>query len=164
MVWHSYMLNPRDFLEDCVRYQKMNFWREGLPWAAINDCINNDSFEYVASEKARQLFESETGYAWDSLHDPPNITLDCPGCNRSLSVPWTTCSAGSTWTNRFGVTGQGITEKDFVARCASCNVSSDHDLLRAQKFRKDVQRLLLKDVPMPGTILSIEGKKPRDGS
>lgn len=162
MVWHSYLLNPRDFLEDCIRHQKMNFWREGLPLAAINDCIDNSSFEYTASDKACQLFESETGYAWNSLHDPPNLTLECPGCSRSLSVPWTTCTAGSIWTDRSGVTGQGFSERQFRVRCASCNVAVDHELLRAQKFRRDTQRLLLKDVPMPGTILSIDGKNARD--
>lgn len=163
MVWHSYMLNPRDFLEDCIRHQKMNFWREGLPWAAINDCIDNSSFEYTASDEARHFFETETGYAWDSLCDPPNLSFDCPRCSRSLSVPWTTCTVGSIWTDPSGVIGQGFSERKFWAHCVSCNLSVDHDLLRAQKFRRDVQRLLLNDVPMPGTILSINGKNARAG-
>ena len=157
MVWHSYMLNPRDFLEDCLRHRKMNFWREGLPWVAINGCIDNETFEYVVSDEARHSFEFQTGYAWDSLHDPPNLSLDCPGCNRSLSVPWTTCTAGLAWIDRSGVIGHGFAERQFEARCTSCNISIDHDLLRAQKFRKDVQRLLLKDIPMPGTVLTMDG-------
>ena len=163
MVWHSYMLNPRDFMDDCIRNQKMNFWRAGLPWAAINSCINNDSFEYVATDEARQLFESKTGYAWDSLHDGPNLILDCPGCNRGLSIPWTDCNAFSAWTDPtgkigLGAVGQGFADREFRVRCATCNTLIDHEFLRAQKFRKDVQRLLLKDVPMPGTILTVDGK------
>ena len=159
MVWHSYMLNPRDFLEDCIRYQKLNFWNGGLPWALINSCIDNNSFEYSTGDEARHVFESKTGYAWDSLDDSPNLDMECPSCSRPVSVPWTTCTADSTWTDRSGVIGQGFSEKQFLARCHFCNILIDHDLLRAQKFRKDVQRLLLKDIPMPGTILSVEGRE-----
>ena len=162
MVWHSYMLNPRDFLEDCIRHQKMNFWREGLPWAGINNCIDNNTFKYVASDEARQLFETDTGHSWDSIHDPPNLSLDCPSCNRSLSIPWTTCTSDSAWMNVSEVNGHGFAERDFRVICGSCDIVIDHELLRAQKFRKDVQRLLLKDIPMPGTVLRIEGKLARE--
>ncbi len=113
MVWHSSMLNPRDFLEDCIRHQKMNFWREGWPWASINNCIDNTSFEYVASDEARQLFEADTGYSWDSVHDPPNLSLNCSSSNRSLSIPWITCASDLAWMNESEVTGRGFAERDF---------------------------------------------------
>lgn len=29
-VWHSFMLNPRVFLEDCLRHRKMGSWATGL--------------------------------------------------------------------------------------------------------------------------------------
>ncbi|KAF3483895.1 uncharacterized protein GIQ15_03219 [Arthroderma uncinatum] len=47
MVWHAYMLNPRDVLEDCLRLGKMSFWTSGLPLDVINECIDNTTFEYT---------------------------------------------------------------------------------------------------------------------
>ena len=30
MVWHSHMLNPRAYLEDCLRNGQMHMWRTAL--------------------------------------------------------------------------------------------------------------------------------------
>lgn len=161
MVWHSYMLNPRDFLEDCLRYGKMEFWRTGFPWAAIDSCIENDSLEYSASRKAQEVFEAETQCAWDSLKELPTTTVSCPNCKQRLTCPWTTCdktffqpSSETDWE----ALGDGLADKEFRLVCLSCEIVIYHEALRAQKFRRDLERLFLKDVPMPGTILSIKGK------
>ena len=158
MVWHAYTLNPRDFLEDCMRSGKMPFWRAGLPLAAINACINNESFEFTASPQARNDFESKTGLAWDSLFDAPEHVLPCPQCRATVTCLWTDLTNDRPWNgNHPGEHGSGFTDKNFVAKCPSCGLYVNHDVLRAQKFRKDVGQLMSHDTPMPGTILSIDG-------
>lgn len=159
MVWHSYMLNPRAFLEDCIRYGKIKLWRTGLPWAAIDSRIDNATLEYSGTKLAKEFFEIGSGLAWDSLDDPPNATVPCPKCKRKLPCPWTTCEESFFLGSTGGASGYGFADRQFEFQCDSCKVKIDHDVLRSQKFRNDLQKLLLKDIPMPGTILSISGKK-----
>ena len=165
MVWHSYMLNPRDFLEDCLRQGKMKFWRACLPWAVIDPCIDNNTFEYTASDAAMKYFEDRTGYRWNSLIDSPDATIECPACRRTLYVPWTRWNSPDMWTKSKSLdcsesygesVAAGFSDKNFEAPC-QCGIFIDHELHRVQKFRKDIQALRDLDVPMPGTIFSSTG-------
>lgn len=165
MVWHAYMLNPRDFLEDCLRQGKMRFWRSGLPWAVINPCIDNNSFEYTASKPAMELFEKQTGYKWNSLDDSLSAIISCPGCMRKLEVPRTRWDSRLAWQKSSsrkdaGLWGEvqaaGLSDKDFEVQC-HCGVVINHELYRTWKFRTDLQALRNLDVPMPGTILNDTG-------
>lgn len=165
MVWHAYMLNPRDFLEDCLRQGTMRFWRAGLPWAVINPCIDNKTFEYSASEAAMEYFEDRTGYKWISLNDFPKATIECPLCRRKLYVPRTRWDSQRAWTKSssrkdaelYGeLSAAGFSDKKFDVQC-QCGIVIDHEMYRTQKFRRDIQALRNLDVPMPGTILSDHG-------
>lgn len=158
MVWHSYLLNPRDFLEDCLRYQKTNFWRSGLPLLTIDSCIDDASFEYSANVEARSTFQTKTGLAWDSLNDAPSKTVPCPKCMRQLECPWTTTEEASFVDDDGMELARGFADKGFHYTCEGCNLTLTHDVLRTQKFRNDLKQLLLADVPMPGTILDRNGK------
>jgi len=157
MVWHSYMLNPRCFFEDCIRSGKMDFWVTGLPWNVINACIDNSTFDYTLSDEAMRAFEGITGLAWDNLHDGPDKVITCPKCQMKVDWLWTTLQSYSTNSSEMDVYGVGYADRDFSVLCSSCGITITHDLLRVQKFRRDVQLLLKDDHPMPGTILSIEG-------
>lgn len=150
------MLNPRCFLEDCVRYNKLTFWRSGFPWAAIDSCIDNTSFDFIGTVQAQHLFTKQTGVAWDNLHDPAEVSIPCPRCRQQMTAPWTT-SGISHWLATEGEAGDGFADCRFKGRCHSCQQTFDHDVLRASKFREDVEQLLSKNVPMPGTTLSIDG-------
>lgn len=159
MVWHAYMLNPRNFFEDCIRYGKMQFWFTGMPWEAVDACIDEETFDYTPSAAARERFKQCTGLAWDSLDDPPHHTLQCPRCQRSVACPLTSCISEQQWHSpHSGETGNGFAEKHFNEACRSCNITLNHDLLKVTKFRRDLQLLLINDVPMPGTFLSIDGR------
>ena len=158
MVWHAYMLNPRDFLEDCLRQGKMKFWRAGMPWMVIDPCIDNNTFEYNASDGAVKRFEDRTGYNWNSLSACPNATIECPSCRRTLNVPWTRWDSPDIWKNGdYGTsTATGFSDKNFEAVC-KCGIVIDHETLRVQKFREDIQALRNLGVPMPGTLFSHTG-------
>ena len=163
MVWHAYQLNPRDFLEDCIRYGKLKFWRTGFPWAAVNSCINNDNFEFMATNQAIGLFESKTGHSWNNIDDQ-NLCINCPSCSRPHTVPWTKWNSQTAWLSNPGNRGKlrgeteanGFADQKFMFT-TPCGIVFDHDLLKTQKFRRDMEALLAKDVPMPGTILDIDG-------
>jgi Glycine-rich domain-containing protein-like len=163
MVWHAYMLNPRCFFEDCIRYGKLDLWATGLPWAAVNACIDNSSFEYRTSEEAHQLFETSSGRPWDNLRDASEKPLECPRCLSTTAFPWTTSTVElpCAWDRLEKVLtdeGRGYGDKDFSAVCGHCDFVFSHEKLRVQKFKRDVQLLLNDDFPMPGTILSMDGK------
>lgn len=158
MVWHSYLLNPRDFLEDCLRYKKTNFWRSGLPWPMIDSCIDDNSFDYSANVEAQSTFQTQTGLAWDSLNDALTKAVPCPKCKRQLACPWTTVEEASFAGDSGMDLARGFADKGFRYTCDSCKFILTHDVLRTQKFRNDLQQLLLADVPMPGTILDRNGK------
>ncbi|KAL8817101.1 MAG: hypothetical protein Q9191_008211, partial [Dirinaria sp. TL-2023a] len=157
MVWHTFMLNPRSFTEDCIRYKKPSLWKTGLPWQAIDACIDNETFEYSASTGARQRFESQTGYAWDSLYDSPEIMIACPRCNKSVSCPWTTCDNELLWAQMPDEPGIGYADKGFEACCGGCGFRTTHEILSGMKFRRDVQLLRSNDYCMPGTVFNRDG-------
>jgi len=153
MVWHTFMLNPRNYLEDCIRFDKLRLWTTGFPWEAVNACIDNETFEYSPSAEARQEFESKTRHAWDSFHDSPIISVACPKCRKMIPCPWTTCDSGPCMFRNTGDSGYGFADKAFEAQCTHCNFRTNHDVQRAMKLRRDVKLLKSYAYPMPGTFL-----------
>ncbi len=90
MVWHSFMLNPRNYLEDCIRYGLKDLWATGMPWNAVNAAIDT-TFNYTVPEEARTNFSEATSHKWDNAEDSLTKDLYCPKCTQQLEVPWTTC-------------------------------------------------------------------------
>ncbi|KAL1880934.1 hypothetical protein Plec18167_003469 [Paecilomyces lecythidis] len=156
MVWHAHMLNPRAFLEDCIRNAKMGFWATGFPWGVINNCIDNNSFNYEPGDIAKKDFEEKTGLSWDNLDDPPNRSLPCPSCQRSVSVPWTAGRMGNYLATLFDDC-YGYADRGFQVTCPGCGLSINHEKLRVAKFNKDVHALVESQRPVPGTFFNIEG-------
>ncbi|MCJ1438696.1 hypothetical protein MMC27_008086 [Xylographa pallens] len=166
MVWHAYMLNPRSFFADCMRSGKMRFWQAGLPWEAINSAIDSNTFEYNPGPKAMKSFTAQTLRRWNNLDEDTLVALSCPKCRGEVAAPLTTCNNKDSWTNQnSGKVGTGYADKGFQARCKHCSCPLDHNALRSQKFRADLQKLLARDCPMPGTFLTIDGlpERPQRG-
>ncbi|PGH00734.1 hypothetical protein GX51_05615 [Blastomyces parvus] len=157
MVWHAYMLNPRDFLEDCIRLAKMSFWKTGLPWAIMNSCIDHKTFEYIPPSEAAINFTMQTGLQWDSNHDSPWKSLYCPQCDAHAIVPWQQENPQIGSIDHPFECCDGFGDKNFKAVCNNCGVTITHEKLRVAKFRHDVQRLISRSFPMPGTILNTDG-------
>ena len=168
MVWHAYQLNPRNFLEDCILLGKMDAWRTGLPWAVINSCIDNESFDYDAGPEAKHLFESETQHCWNSLQDPQLVEIKCPKCDSIYEVPWTRWDNQSAWRKNSNgdYCGEhdatGYADKSFAISCSFFGglYATTHGVLRAQKFRRDCEALRHHDISMKGTCLDNNGKPP----
>lgn len=90
MVWHSFMLNPRSYLEDCLRFGLKNLWTTGMPWQTVNAAIST-SFSYEVPQEAKESWLSMTGRTWDNLEDEVNEKMKCPKCANMVTIPWTTC-------------------------------------------------------------------------
>ncbi len=84
------MLNPRSYLEDCLRFGLRNLWTTGMPWQAVNAAINTQ-FSYEVPEEAKAAWVASTGRAWDNLEDQMVEHIKCPRCSLDLTIPWTTC-------------------------------------------------------------------------
>ena len=170
MVWHSYMLNPRAYLEDCLRQGRMRLWHTPFPWQAAVDCINSATFAWEAGATASAAFTDLTSLPYDNLAIVDAMVVGCPKCNAGNATPWTTC-AENLPTGYFsndealGVTldamlssGTGFADRNFTISCSKCCTEITHTRLAAAKFISDVKRLLSPDnVPMGGTVLGIEG-------
>lgn len=89
MVWHAFLLNPRNYLEDCIRFGLKDLWATGLPWQAVNAAIDT-SFNYDIPEEGKVEFATKARQ-WNNTDDPLEKTLRCPRCSNELQIPWTTC-------------------------------------------------------------------------
>ncbi|KAF7587627.1 hypothetical protein BBP40_006991, partial [Aspergillus hancockii] len=156
MVLHAHMLNPRAYLEDCIRNVAMNRWAAGLPWELIDSCINTQTMEYDAGQTAEARFQQVTGLPWDNLQGASEKSLECPKCEHQMSVPWTDAQVSLPLNEAFEHC-HGFADKNFEKNCPVCKFSITHDVLRVQKFRKDVKSLLLSELPMPGTFYDLMG-------
>ncbi|KAI1927265.1 hypothetical protein LOZ65_002392 [Ophidiomyces ophidiicola] len=166
MVWHAYMLNPRCFLEDCLRFGKMSFWASGMPWAVLNASIDNHTFDYAPGREARSNFEQKTSLSWESLYDPIYKIISCPGCGTPQEASW----VGDV--TRIGTIEmpfkycKGYADHNFQLSCGKCRLVFSHENLHAAKFLRDMKELSDFNIPMPGTVLSMEGvpKRPENES
>ncbi|KAL2843479.1 hypothetical protein BJY01DRAFT_264211 [Aspergillus pseudoustus] len=160
MVWHAHMLNPRAFLEDCIRYGKISFWAGGFPWQAISECINDQTLTYDAGKTAETVFSVATSLNWDNLQDIPMKTFHCPSCGYENSVPWTDGKFTAPLDQTFEY-WHGFSDKNFGTYCGRCRLGITHETLRVQKFRKDVKALVDAHIPMPGTLFNTWGVPER---
>ncbi|KAH8693824.1 hypothetical protein BGW36DRAFT_361660 [Talaromyces proteolyticus] len=156
MVWHAHMLNPRAYLEDCIRGAKMQFWSTEFPYKLLDQAIDNKTFIYNPGQEARHLFQKQTKHCWDNLDEPPEKTLTCLKCSRPITIPWTRGELGSSLDTAFEKS-TGYSDKNFEEYCKSCGLRHDHQALRVARFHQDALALVQKDRPMPGTFFNLEG-------
>lgn len=159
MVWHSHMLNPRAYLEDCMRAGLRQLWWRGMPWDLINEVID-DHFNYHLSDAAVANWIAKTDRPWENTEDASHKTIDCPMCNTRLSIPWTTCGVDEDAKTPSSLVGSGYGDGELDFACHGCNCIVTGKLLSVAKFCKDSRDLLLQSIPMPGTILDPRTGKP----
>ena len=163
MVWHAYMLNPRVYLEDCIRFSRHALWRTAFPWQRIYESIDNETFEYT--QQFTSTFEETTKCPWDPYKDEEVKSITCPQCSVATTVPWTQppskfdrAGMESYLTNDAGFVGKG-----FQHECSNCGLAITHEKLRVGSFIEDTHHLLMSYRPLPGTILSIWGEPELTG-
>lgn len=154
LVWHAHMLNPRNYLEDCLRFGHGSLWASGLPWTVLNDAIDG-RFDYRASEGAVANWTQKTGKTWANEDDAMVKVIKCPSCAYSHEIPWTTSgqSEDSKGAKRPGIVGEGYGDGKLNWQCTICNTTITHEVLRLAKFQQDVKNLVHHEWPMPGTVI-----------
>ncbi|RSL98792.1 hypothetical protein CDV31_012423, partial [Fusarium ambrosium] len=161
MVFHAHLLNPTDFLEDCIRKGYRQFWQSGLPWTRVNATIDQ-SFNYTAPDSHKARWVAKTGRQWDNVDDSLVKSLSCPVCTTKLEIPWTTCGLEENpkTLERPGLIGSGYGDGKLEFRCSKCATLINKELLSVAKFCNDSKNLLVKHYPMPGTILKTSNGIP----
>lgn len=167
MVWHAYMLNPRCYLEDCIRQGKLDVWRASFPWEIVAQSINSETFVCEATPAAKTHFSKLTGLQWEGMTDIKARPTLCPACSTVNHVPWTTQIGSLGFPNtptrleakldEILSRGHGFCDKDLRHRCTGCPTYITHDRLRLTKFAIDVERAQVNNIPMSGTILGLQG-------
>ena len=155
MVFHSYVLNPHTFLQDCLRCGGVPVWKAGFPWALIAESINKTNLKYRIAESTTLAFEKQTGLKW-SYNDPDHHTnLECPKCSSLVSVLWTTLyPRGSSQMEK------GNTLMPFTVPCQNCDFQLSQDSISKLRLKVDLENLLSHDIAMPATLLSKGGLVP----
>jgi hypothetical protein len=160
MVWHSFVLNPRVYLEDCMRLSRHKLWHTPFPWKLINESIDSETFEYSPGDKSSTAFEKSTRLQWYAENDHTNTkVLPCPRCRNSVTVPWTRVpdSPSARTITAYLTEDTGFAGKDFQDFCLKCDLVITHEKLRVAKFINDVEAVHISERPLPGTILSTRG-------
>ncbi|KAI1374192.1 hypothetical protein F4677DRAFT_172911 [Hypoxylon crocopeplum] len=163
MVWHSHMLNPRAYLEDCMLSCLNGLWMAGMPWKLVNDAIDTD-FNYNVSNSCVKAWENIIGRKWDNTEDSLFKTLKCPtsSCSETHQIPWTTCGLPEEFDGQDpGLLGEGYGDGNFTYVCRKCRKTLTREFLEVAKFVNDVKELLYHDRPMPGTLLDIQTGRPQ---
>ncbi|SPO00748.1 related to large-conductance mechanosensitive channel [Cephalotrichum gorgonifer] len=158
MVWHTHMLNPRAYLEDCIRFGRRALWLGGIPWATVNDAIDT-SFTYSVTAAARSRWELATGLPWENTDCPMMKSIECPRCLGRFEVEWTSWGQRGTAPaiEEDYTSGHGYGDGNFAATCPveGCWYRMKKDTLYVSKWVRDVRKLYSESVPMPGTVLSL---------
>ncbi|KAH8690706.1 hypothetical protein BGW36DRAFT_59024 [Talaromyces proteolyticus] len=156
MVWHAHALNPRIYLEDCLRAGKIRFWSTEFPWQLIDKAIDWENIEYSPEDEARVLFQKLTGRLWENQDESYEKNLNCLRCTESFTVPWTTGDIGLKLDDAFKDCA-GYADNSFDASCPSCSYKHNLQTMRVASFRQDVQALVSTGRPMPGSLLNAQG-------
>ncbi|KAJ4304674.1 hypothetical protein N0V90_000201 [Kalmusia sp. IMI 367209] len=159
MVWHSYMLNPRAYLEDCMRMSKHRQWRTTFQWELLYDSIDSNSFDYNPPIASKRTFRKVPLVPWDWQRDMSTKYITCPGCKQGLSVPYTCPPARSTPESMetYLSSDTGYASKGFRETCSQCSLIITHEQLRVGKLIGDISNLRIHKRPLPGTILDSRG-------
>ncbi|KAI0272599.1 hypothetical protein BC834DRAFT_355152 [Gloeopeniophorella convolvens] len=132
MVWHSYLLNPEFFADDCCRLPVMR------PLASLTAASPNFFFELLGTSvvdilrvnKARDgAWLERTGLPFDPLESTSVLThqdLSCPRCKFSVAVPY------------FTLTGTGYAQANFSRTCSRCSFNITKEKLAVAKLISDL--------------------------
>ncbi|KAF8305769.1 hypothetical protein DL93DRAFT_2144320 [Clavulina sp. PMI_390] len=150
MVWHSYMLNPRNYYEDCLRVLQNLLPVKAFPLREAAESIDPITLipTYPAPERVA-AWESRTQLPFAAAFTTTAsdvASVRCPMCEGYVvtNVPWITDA------------GTGFAQKDFLANCMTCKGPFNREAMRVRRLCEDIDRALRspKDTFLAGTILS----------
>ncbi|KAI0311521.1 hypothetical protein OF83DRAFT_1150577 [Amylostereum chailletii] len=135
MVWHSYLLNPKCYAEDCDRVAALH------PLAALHQSHPNFFFAALeqlgdptvltsdASSQRRSAWERGTRTPFDPLDAMEVLThqtLNCPRCNTTVEALY------------INAKGTGYAQQGFTYVCPQDAFSFNKETLAVARFVKDL--------------------------
>ncbi|KAG8914659.1 hypothetical protein FRC00_011745, partial [Tulasnella sp. 408] len=134
MVWHTYMLNPRSYYEDCIRKLPGLLRIGSFPLMQLAGSIDKEALlPHLPSESRVAAFSSFTGQPFDP---PTNTTSEdtvvvfCPSCSQPNTIPWITFK------------GDGYAQRGFSCACKSCQFTFSWETLGVRKFYEDMEKCI----------------------
>ncbi|RPB04365.1 hypothetical protein L873DRAFT_1833068 [Choiromyces venosus 120613-1] len=156
MVWHSYMLNPRKYNEDCIWFGMGATMDIAFPYEYVHEAIDDDKWDYKLSGHATRYWEKISSQAPDILEEilwklPPKKTIKCPACAKEMEVFM--CEIKPENRKR------GWISEEFAVDCEGCGMDITMESLCAEKFRKDIKSLIEdgEDFRLRITSLDLQG-------
>ncbi|KAG8922086.1 hypothetical protein FRC01_014503, partial [Tulasnella sp. 417] len=156
MVWHTYMLNPRTYYEDCLRKLPGLLKVGSFPLLQLAGSVDQDTLlPHPPSESRVAAFSSLTGQPFDP---PANTTSEetvavfCPSCSQANSIPWITYK------------GDGYAQRGFACACAHCQFEFTRETLGVRKFFEDMENCMRDSDKyyLANTVVDYQGGTPVD--
>lgn len=151
MVLHSYMLNPRDFLQDCLHQDLLSVWKAGFPWDLVEANLNPETFAYEPPQRCIEKYERTSGERWDGINDDP-ATIRCPTCSLENTFPWAELYSGGNPQCK-----KGNIYMPIRVHCPACGQAITQETMSIARFRTHLQDLWVREKPLPGTFLTADG-------
>jgi hypothetical protein len=155
MVLHSYMLNPHDFLQDCLRMGRISLWKPGFPFHLISKFLNQTTLLYEPPDSVRQKFEKRSSTIWSYTEPYETTKILCPGCPETISVAWK-----ALYPKNASEMQKGSIFLPVDSDCPKCQCRITQDSVSKARLRKDLGILQKEGIVMPGTLLSKHGLIP----
>ncbi|KAG8895757.1 hypothetical protein FRB99_000362, partial [Tulasnella sp. 403] len=137
MVWHTYMLNPREYYEDCLRKLPGLHKVGSFPLLQLCATIDPETLlPYTPTERRASTFTSFTGQPFE----PPIVTLStdtvaifCPNCAFPNNIPW------------IEPYGFGYAQREFTIKCQrpECQMYFTRETLGVRKFYEDMEKCIV---------------------
>lgn len=148
MVWHSFMLNPKSFFDDCARNELTDFAYYPFPLKKVITAIDPDTFEFTPTADDIKEFDtliSSYDAKLNLSYKPRLVDI----LNMDLTVYCPLCHAIINTVKYTNIEGTGFADKDFriygPLKC-KCAVQlqvyfTSHDTLRTLQLYSDAINL-----------------------
>ncbi|KAG9016323.1 hypothetical protein FRB90_003287 [Tulasnella sp. 427] len=156
MVWHTYMLNPRTYYEDCLRKLPGLLRVGSLPLMQLAGTIDHETLlPHPPSEARSSAFNSFTNqpfqYSLNTTSDE-TVPIYCPNCSQPNTIPWITYR------------GDGFAQRGFMCVCNSCRFTFNRETLGVRKFYEDMEKCIVNPDRffMANTVVDYQAGVPAD--
>ncbi|KAH8828620.1 hypothetical protein DL96DRAFT_1595199 [Flagelloscypha sp. PMI_526] len=139
MVWHSYMLNPGNYLEDCLRLPMCKYLRPLSPMFSkmlpkFPEILNQP----ISSSRMNKWAGRCGAWPFDPLTSAKEVqfkTFPCPqaGCSNIITIDYVRLD------------GTGFLQHGFCPRCPSCHTSFNRNILSLRRLADDLCRVTSDD-------------------
>ncbi|KAH8804126.1 hypothetical protein DL96DRAFT_1822810 [Flagelloscypha sp. PMI_526] len=134
MVWHSYMLNPGNYSEDCLRVPICKYLRPLSPlFTKILPKLPDVLDHTVSSSRKDNWDDSCSDWPFDPLISAKEVQYKkfrcpAPGCLNIISHEYVRED------------GMGFLQQYFSSQCSSCNFTVDRQALVLRRLLDDIYR------------------------